>query len=67
MPWWKKIVEKILSLLSIAFKCKSDCCSCESECSNQKNVSTSSLDVDRGTTWSAKEEQNIMDFAKKLE
>jgi len=59
MSWWKKILEKILALLTLAFKCKSDCCSCESECSNKREC--------EHTTETSAEEVDVMEYAKKVE
>ena len=56
MAWWKKLIDSLTRLLShISFKCKSDCCACESECMGTKEeTEEEEVENDHETNSSAK-------------
>jgi len=74
MAWWKRLLIAIVKILqAITFRCRSDCCSCESECLKDQETQTEEevkdeTETDQGTTWSAaSQDQDIMDYVKKLD
>jgi len=53
MSWFRKLIDAIVRLLSrVAFKCKSDCCACQSECMGRPEEV---------------QKQDIMDYVRKID
>lgn len=68
MKWWQKLLLGLIRLFQlVTFKCKSDCCSCESEClrDNEEEMEEEvpQMKTDIGTTYSVVKEENIFDYA----
>lgn len=76
MKWWQKLLLGLIRVLQfLTFRCKSDCCSCESEClqegkdqsEKEEEEKGEMMETDIGTTYAGvKEDSVIFDYAHKI-